>query len=125
MYRDFMHADFDREVTINGQTGAWVNYYTSLYKTNQPSTFFVEDGSFLRLRDVTLSYQFGSLIAKKLGFIREAQLSLTGRNLFTITDYTGMDPESSASLNNPIRRGLDLYNFPNFRTFQIGLNVGF
>ena len=65
------------------------------------------------------------MIAKKLGFVREAQLSLSGRNLFTVTDYTGMDPESSASLNNPIRRGLDLYNFPNFRTFQVGLNVGF
>jgi len=124
MYRDFLHSDFDVPVTINGQTGAFVAYYNSLYRTNSTNAHFVEDGSFIRLRDLTLRYNFTDLI-KNVKFLSNASISLTGRNLFTITDYSGMDPEASAAFNNPVRRGLDLYAFPNYRTFQVGVNLGF
>ena len=124
LYRDLIHSDFDQPVTINGQTKPFVNYYNSIYLTNNTNSHFVENGSFARLRDVTLSYSFNNLVAKT-GFLKSAELSLTGRNLFTITNYTGMDPEAAASFNNPLRRGLDLYAFPNFKTFQVGLSLGF
>lgn len=124
MYRDLIHSDFDKEVTINGQTGAFVNYYSSMYLTNNTNSVFVEDGSFLRLRDLTLTYYLGDVL-KKMQFLKNADISITGRNLFTITDYNGMDPEAAAAFNNPLRRGLDLYSFPNFRTFQVSLNLGF
>jgi TonB-linked SusC/RagA family outer membrane protein len=123
LYRDYLSADFDEPVTINGETKAFVNYYNSLYNTNNSSTHFVEDGSYLRLRELTVNYDFTRHL--KLKFINNAQISLSGRNLFTITNYTGMDPEAAASLNNPLRRGLDLFSFPNFRTFQAGLTLGF
>lgn len=125
MYRDGIHSDWDQPVTINGETAAFTNYYVSLYNTSRTHSFFVEDGSFLRLRELSIAYQLKDLLSNKFNFIQNAEISLSGRNLFTITKYKGLDPESSASLNNPLRRGLDLYNFPNFRTFQLGLNLGF
>lgn len=123
LFRDLIAGVNDNPVTIGAETGAFANYYTSLYNTNNTNSYFVEDGSFVRLRDVTIAYNFGSLIKNK--FIRSAQLSVSGRNLFTITDYTGTDPEAAANFNNPLNRGLDLHAFPNFRTFQVGLSLGF
>ena len=123
LFRDYLHSDFDKPVTIDGQTQAFVNYYVSLYNTNNSNSYFIEDGSFLRMRELTVSYNFTKLL--HLGFINNANFSLSARNLFTITDYTGMDPEAAAALNNPLRRGLDLFSFPNFRTFQAGLSLGF
>ncbi len=122
MYRDFLSPDFDVPVTINGETKPFVNYYTSLYKVNGTNSHFVEDGSFLRMRDLTIGYNVNVSSVK---FLKSAKIAISGRNLFTITKYSGMDPESSAAFNNPLRRGLDLYNFPNFRTTQISLNLGF
>ncbi|EDM34503.1 putative outer membrane protein [Pedobacter sp. BAL39] len=123
LYRDLIHEDVDKAVTVGNETGAFINYYTSLYNTNTTNGYFVEDGSFVRLRDVTVSYNFNSLIKKN--FLKNATLSVSGRNLFTITDYTGFDPEAAANLNDPKRRGLDLYAFPNFRSFQVALSLGF
>jgi TonB-dependent starch-binding outer membrane protein SusC len=123
LYRDYLSADFDDPVTINGQTAPFVNYYVSLYNTNNSNSHFIEDGSFLRMRELTLTYNFTRLI--NLKFLNNASFSLSSRNLFTITKYSGMDPEAAAALNNPLRRGLDLFSFPNFRTFQAGLRLGF
>ncbi|HZH64579.1 MAG TPA: SusC/RagA family TonB-linked outer membrane protein [Flavisolibacter sp.] len=123
LYRDYLSSDFDVPVTVNGETKAFVNYYNSLYNTNNTNTHFVEDGSFLRLRELTFNYNVTKLL--KAAFVRNAQISLSGRNLFTITNYTGMDPEAAASLNNPLRRGLDLFSFPNFKTYQVALTLGF
>lgn len=123
LYRDFISEDFDKPVTINGETKPWVNYYASLYNTNTTNSYFVEDGSFLRMRNLSMSYQLKDMI--KWRFLSSAIFSVSARNLFTITNYSGMDPESSAAFNDPLRRGLDLYNFPNFRTYQVGLSLGF
>ncbi|MNK19609.1 TonB-dependent Receptor Plug Domain protein [compost metagenome] len=123
LYRDLIHSDLDKAVTIGSQTGPFVNYYNSLYQTNNTNSYFVEDGSFVRLRDVTLSYNFSSLINNR--FVKNAFLSVSGRNLFTITKYTGIDPEAGANFNSAIYRGLDLYAFPNFRSYQLSLSLGF
>lgn len=124
LYADKISGDIDKEVTINGQTGAFLAYYNSLYNTNTATSVFVEDGSFLRLRDLTISYNFKDLLPK-VNFINNLRLSVTGRNLFTISDYSGFDPEAASNVNDPIQRGLDLYSFPNFRSIQFGLTVGF
>lgn len=124
MYRDFLSADFDKEITIDGNTGAFVNYYSSLYRTNNTNSHFVEDGSYLRMRDLTFSYRLTEVV-KNLKFINNAEIAVSGRNLFTVTNYSGIDPEASAAFNNPLRRGLDLYAFPNFRTYQFSLTLGF
>jgi len=124
MYREYVHPDFDKAVTINGETKPFVAYYHSLYKTNDVNAFFVEDASFVRLRDITISYDFNRLA--KLNFVQSLMLSVSGRNLFTITPYSGLDPEATGTrLNNPLYRGIDLWNFPNVKSFIVGLNIVF
>jgi TonB-dependent starch-binding outer membrane protein SusC len=123
MYRDLVHSDATVPVTIGGVSKAYTRFYTSQYLTNQPSASFVEDGSFLRLRDVSISFDISKIV--KLNPVKNLNLILSGRNLITWTKYSGIDPEAAANLNDPTQRGLDLYSFPNFRTYNIGLNVGF
>ena len=123
LFRDYLHSNFDNEVNIDGESGAFVNYYYSLYNTNNTNNYFVEKGSYFRFRNLSISYDVAQYL--KYDKIKSLRLSLIGRNLFTISNYSGMDPESSASLNNPLRRGLDLHNFPNMRTVQFGVNIGF
>ena len=124
LYRDRIHSDFDQEVTIDGETGAFVTFWNSAYQTNRPSDFFVEDASFIRLRSVTLSYDIANLIDAP--FIKGLTIAVSARNLFTITNYSGMDPEATGiGLNNPLNRGTDLWSFPNMRTYSFSLNVNF
>jgi TonB-dependent starch-binding outer membrane protein SusC len=132
LYRDRIHADFDKPVTINGETGAFVNYYNSLYNSVQRTGWFVEDGSFLRMRDVSLTYNFNHLLAKQK-WIKGASLTVGARNLFTITKYTGLDPEATSSQDSQGNtttgvgavKGADYFGIPNLKSFLIGLNIEF
>jgi len=133
MYRDGIHGDWGEKITINGQTGAWSNYYTSAYADqfgsingarNSVKDYFYEGSSFLRLRNVSLSYDFINMV--KIKYVKKLQLVLTGRNIWTVTKYTGFDPEiSSGATNSAFDRGVDYVSTPNNKTYQVGLNVGF
>ena len=82
----------------------------------------VEDGSFLRLSYVTFAY---NIPVKNINFFDSAKLSLSGQNLWLLTDYTGFDPEVNSFAYDPTRNGIDWGSFPNQRSFTIGLNVTF
>lgn len=124
LYRDRLHEDFDKEVTINGETGAFVAFWSSLYATNSINSHFVEDASYVRFRNIALSYDFGKMM--NLPYIKGLILTVSARNLFTITDYTGIDPEATGTnLNNPLYRGIDLWSFPNTKTYSVGLSLNF
>jgi len=82
---------------------------------------FVEDGSFRRLRYVTLGYDFGSIL-KKVG-VEGLSLSFTGRNLYLNTPYTGFDPELSLVGGSSNGQGLDYFQSPNTKSWSIGLNA--
>ncbi|RTE53183.1 SusC/RagA family TonB-linked outer membrane protein [Arenibacter aquaticus] len=82
---------------------------------------FVEDGSFVKLREISLSYNF----IPKSGFIDNVELSLVGRNLFSWDDYSGWDPEVSAAGQSNGVRGFDFATVPIPRTYQFGVNVSF
>ncbi|MBE0674794.1 MAG: SusC/RagA family TonB-linked outer membrane protein, partial [Bacteroidales bacterium] len=124
LYRDRIHEDLDKEVTIDGQTGAFVAFWESMYKTNQANSCFVEDASYLRLRNLSLSYDFSKLINKS--FIKGLTASFSGKNLLTFSKYSGIDPEAiGTDLNDPLARGTDLWSFPNMRTYSFGLNINF
>jgi TonB-linked SusC/RagA family outer membrane protein len=87
---------------------------------------YVEDASFLKLREVTLSFDVPSTIVSRFGRgMRTAELSFSGRNLWTHTDYTGMDPEVSNFGNQPIARNIDVAPFPPSRSFWFSLSLGF
>jgi len=78
----------------------------------------------LRLRNVSVGLDLAKLF--KMPAFKRLQLVLSGRNLLTYTKYTGMDPEiSSGSTNSAFDRGTDHNTMPNYRSYQVGLNVGF
>ena len=122
-FRDNNHIDVTKEITVGENKGAFLNYYRGLYATNNSNSHFVEDGSFVRLRNVNLSYNIASLLNSKA--IRSCELTVTGFNLLTFTNYTGFDPEAASDLNDPTRIGLDQYAFPNSSGIQFGINLGF
>jgi len=94
--------------------------------SNEVSTRYLEDGSFLRLNNATLAYTinpqgaFGDLV-------NGIRLSLTGQNLFVISDYSGFDPEvnTGSNIDGIQTFGIDRFTYPTPRTFLFGLNVSF
>jgi len=87
---------------------------------------YVEDASFMKLREVTLSFEVPSTVVSRFGRgIRSADLSFSGRNLWTHTNYTGMDPEVSNFGNQPIGRNIDVAPFPPSRSYWFSLSLGF
>lgn len=90
----------------------------------QPSTFFIEDGSYLRLKDITLSYNLTGSALRKAGITR-LQPYVTATNLLTLTRYTGMDPEVNQWGNSGAVQGIDWGTYPHSRTFVFGINVEF
>ena len=85
------------------------------------STYGIEDGSYLRLKTVTLGYNMPKKIANKL-YLQNVRIFVSGQNLWTWTKYTGMDPEVSTR-NNVLTPGFDFSAYPRARTFSIGLNM--
>jgi TonB-linked SusC/RagA family outer membrane protein len=85
------------------------------------SEYRVDDGSFVKLREIGLSYS----MPKPVKGISNAVLSVTGRNLFSWDKYNGYDPETNAGGNNDMLRGIDFGNVPIPRTYQIQLTLSF
>ncbi len=88
---------------------------------NKPSTFFVESGSYMRLKLLQIGY---TLPKNVLGPKVSARISLSAQNLFTITGYSGMDPETAAT-GGVTEAGIDWTGYPNPRTFLVGINLNF
>ena len=93
-------------------------YIFSVYNTEE---WRVEDGSYVKLREVSLSYDL-PVFAK---FIRSSSISLVGRNLLSIDSYDGYDPETNAGGNSSVLRGIDFGNVPIPRTFQLSFRASF
>lgn len=135
LYRDRLSADYDKPITVNGKSGAYVNFYNSLYNSVSPLTWFVEDGSFLRLRDVSLTYDLGAGL--HMNWAKQLSLTVSGRNLLTITKYSGLDPEATNTADSQGNeaggsgqysgaiKGSDYFAVPNLKSFQVSLRVGF
>jgi hypothetical protein len=86
---------------------------------------FREGASFLKLREVTLSYSIpGSALRTLFGSARSARISLSARNLFSIDNYTGVDPEVSNFGNQAIFRNIDVAPFPPSRSFWLTIDLG-
>jgi TonB-dependent starch-binding outer membrane protein SusC len=96
----------------------------SIINSSSVSTRYLEDGSFLRLNNATLGYNFDT---KSITWIENLRLSVTGQNLFVITNYSGFDPEvnQDRSMNGIQSFGIDLNGYPKARTFVFGINVTF
>ena len=95
--------------------------YTSAVTT----TRFLEDNSYLRLKSVTLAYNFPQTVLKKTGLFRQLRLFVTATNLFTVTKYSGIDPEVSAFGSSALSSSYDNMTMPQSRSYQFGLRAGF
>ncbi len=109
-----------RALQSGGATG---NLQAAAASNAQSSSRFLENGSYARLKNVTLGYTFSkSLLANTKAF-SSLRLYVTAQNLFTITKYSGPDPEFVNG--NFFERGVDYNAFPNLRTFTGGVQLGF
>ena len=111
---------------------------TDAAQNGAPSSFFVEDGSYFRLRTVELGY---TIDVDNINWMSSLRVFVTGQNLFTITDYTGYNPDISSvnggrasnspffgvpsAVNPLLGRGLDVRAYPNSRSFIFGIQAGF
>jgi len=130
----------------NGDANTTQDYYNNAWtptntNTNDPrvgnnsfreiSSRFVEDGSYIRLKNIALGYNLPEELTAKLG-MESVRVSVSAQNLFTITDYSGLDPEvnyygadgDNNTSSNTVR-GFDFGNYPTLRAFNFSLNLTF
>lgn len=90
--------------------------------SSRPSSYFIEDGSYFRIKNVQLTYNLPRKIGSKLG-LDNAQVYLQAQNLATFTKYSGLNPEIQTGSDNTL--GFDGGYMPVSRTFILGVNLGF
>ncbi len=105
-----------------------VAYYQRLYNTNAMNAWFVEETSFIKLRELSVRYtltpEFVDAIFR--GRVNGAEINLIGRNLYTWTDYTGYDPEvGNGNAGSDAIGRIDTYQYPNFRTLTASFQLIF
>ncbi len=86
---------------------------------------YIEDASFLKLREITLTYQLPDTWVTQVPKVKSARVSFSARNVFTLTGYSGLDPEVSNFGNQAIARNIDVAPFPPSRSFWTSIDVGF
>jgi TonB-linked SusC/RagA family outer membrane protein len=124
-YRELKHGIVDQVGKPEGQMKP-LGYYPALYNVNEISSHFVEDGTYLKLRELSLRYTMDEdQLGGALGLTR-ASLSLIGRNVLTFTDFTGYDPEVGSGTGGADAIGrIDNYQYPNYRTFSASVELVF
>jgi TonB-linked SusC/RagA family outer membrane protein len=121
-YRDNTHADYDQSGRPD-ELKKPVTYYQGLYAVNSTTSWFVDDGSFIKLRELAFNYTFNKdLVQRLLGNfgIERVGIGVIARNLLTFTNYYGFDPEVGTPLVP-----YDGFDYPNFRNFTFKFDVEF
>ncbi len=91
---------------------------------NVPSSVWIEDGSFVKLKNVSIGYTLPASLLSRFSISR-VRVYVSSQNLFTITKYTGLDPEIGIQGGNATQNGVDNGTYPSSRYFTFGLNVTF
>ena len=94
------------------------------YIVNDVYSRFIEDGSFLRLKNITLGYTLPHKWTRKF-HASKLRIYATGQNLFCISGYSGYDPEVNSASSNPMTPGLDWGAYPKSRVFTFGIDLQF
>lgn len=125
--------------TMAGETNVLAEFWENRWTEDNPSAEYpkvnpnernifsdaqVEDGSFIRIKNITLGYTLPQQWLAKAG-MRSARLYVTVNNLFTLTDYRGYDPEINAFGQNNLLQGIDYGSYPLARTAIVGVQLGF
>lgn len=91
------------------------------WRSTGTDSFYIEDGSFVRLKNVSLGY----VIPFKPGWIKRVRAYVSGQNLVTLTKYRGFDPEVNSNFSSNTQYGLDSYAYPAARTYTLGASLSF
>jgi len=114
-----VHADYNNRWTESNPSDIPSGRDGTEFLSNQ----FIEDGSFVSMKNVTLGYTFNNVL-NGIG-MTALRVYLSAENLFIITNYTGYDPESTASGNSDVDLGIDYNAYPINRSFALGLKLTF
>lgn len=124
-FRDLRAIEFDQSGKAESEKKA-INYYSAFYQNTEINSYFLEDGSFLKLRELALSYQLPTAKLKQWtgNTLSGLRVGFQARNLLTITNYKGYDPEvsSGSDLSN---YPFDNFGYPNFRSYTASLKLTF
>jgi TonB-linked SusC/RagA family outer membrane protein len=96
---------------------------TDTYSNNIANTYLMEDASYLRARTIQLGYTLPRAVGEKMG-LNNLRVYIQGQNLFTITGYSGIDPDVT-TLGPETGMGIDMGWYPNPKQYLLGLNIGF
>ena len=104
-----------------------IEYYQALYNGINPVDFFVEPGTYVKVKELNVSYTFSQSQVEKLhiGGVTSLRIGVIGRNLFTFTKYSGYDPEVAGLSGDPYSFRIDGFSYPNFRTFTGFMEINF
>ena len=118
-------AAYTKAWTKEGDTNALYPRITNSDSNNnmRGSSFYVEDGSYLRLQNMQIGYTIPSQLCRKSNLFSSCRIYVSAQNLFTLTGYSGLDPE--LGINNPLDMGVDATRYPSSRTFTFGVNLQF
>ena len=126
MFQDQRHATLDQFGKPQANKKALEYYNVGFYNALEPNSFFIEDGSYVKLRELSLSYNFGQGLLNSMRFLgtgRTVKVAMIGRNLKTWTNYSGFDPESSS--NGDFNFRIDGFRYPSFRQLTGQIEIGF
>ena len=126
MFQDHRHGEIDQAGKPEDQKVPYTFYASGLYNGLNASSHFVEDGSYVRLRELSVNYTFSPNLLQRVGLgsiARGAKLAVIGRNLLTFTDYSGFDPEVTSG--NDFNFRIDGFRYPNFRQISASLELNF
>ena len=113
----------DRWTPTNTNTNIPRAAFQDPNNNRRTSDRFLEDGSYLRLKTMTLGYNLPTSIVR-VARLQSARLYVSGQNLLTFTKYKGLDPEINTFSGSNIALGTDFLTFPQARTVQVGVNFG-
>ncbi len=94
------------------------------YASNLRPSRFLEDGSYLRLKNISLGYSLPSSLISKVR-ISTARVYISAQNLITITKYTGLDPELTGTASTTLTQGIEFFTMPSPRVIMGGVNLSF
>lgn len=119
--RNIPYYVYDQSWSVNPQTAIAPKIFYYSGRDVRFSRLYLDDGSYLKLRTLSISYTF----KKPFPHINSIRLNATGNNLLTFTKYKGYDPEVNSFGSTPSLRGIDSGAYPQQRSFTFGLNVVF
>jgi TonB-linked SusC/RagA family outer membrane protein len=123
-FRDNRAIEFDQSIKAETEKKT-IDYYANFYYHTALNSFFIEDASFVKLRELSVYYDIPN---KNMGglknFISSMRFGIIGHNLYTFTEYSGYDPEV-ASGSDMTNYPFDNFGYPNYRTFKASIEINF